>query len=94
MDPISAAILGTAQLGTSWLSSSSARQANKQNIALAREQMQFQERMSNTQYQRAVKDLEEADLNPILAVTGGLGGSAPLGAKAVVENPEIGRAHV
>lgn len=66
-----------------------ARNANKTNIALAREsmrfgrenmreQMGFQERMSNTSYQRAMQDMRAAGLNPILAANSG-GASTPSG---------------
>lgn len=41
----------------------------------------FQENMSNTSYQRAVKDLESAGLNPILAYING-GASTPSGSSA------------
>lgn len=58
--------------------------ANQQNVDLARETMGFQKEMSNTSYQRAVKDMEAAGLNPMLAYSQG-GASTPSGSLAHVE---------
>lgn len=59
--------------------------ANAAQIASAREQMAFQEKMSNTAIRRQMSDLRAAGLNPILAAKY-MGASSPTGAQATIQN--------
>ena len=58
--------------------------ANQMNAKLAADNRKFQERMSNTAYQRSAQDLERAGLNRILAI--GSPASTPAGNVATMQN--------
>lgn len=79
-------ILGAgATLLSGWMGSEGQEQANQDNSAQAAANREFQERMSNTSYQRAVADMKSAGLNPMLAYSQG-GATSPGGAQAVMGN--------
>lgn len=72
-------------VGTGIVSAYGQHRANKANKQIAREQMAFQERMSNSSYQRAMDDMRKAGLNPALLFSQG-GASSPSGASTSVDN--------
>lgn len=84
MDPLTAGVLmgGVGAVGGYF----GQQEANRANEAMSKQQMEFQEHMSNTAHQREVTDLKAAGLNPILSA-GGSGASTPAGSTAEMGSP-------
>ena len=61
------------------------------NAKQAQIQRDWQERMANTQYQRAMADMQKAGLNPILAASG-ISGGVPNGSTASVGGAQMSSA--
>ena len=81
--------MAAATIGAGLLDFGGQKSANKEQTNAANRQMDFQERMSNTAYERAMADMRKSGLNPMLAYQKG-GASTPSGAQPNIKNPLAG----
>lgn len=76
-------IAGGAGLAAGFMQSRAQESANDTNRHIAEQNRHWQENMSNSAHQRAVKDLKAAGLNPILSANNGA--STPAGSTTTVQ---------
>jgi len=81
MDPISGLLSLGGGVISNFMTSQRMDETNQFNAQQAQLNRDFQERMSNTAYQRSMEDMKKAGLNPILAYQKG-GASSPSGGTA------------
>ena len=84
---IGAAISGAGSIFTNMTNKDNVESTNRANAEQAQMNRDFQERMSNTAYQRGMSDMRSAGLNPILAYQKG-GASSPSGSQAAMQTFE------
>lgn len=87
MDPISAIISYFGTQDTNATNYAVSQQTNQMSADEAQRNRDFQERLSNSAYQRQVADLQSAGLNPMLAYVKGGGASTPSGSQASFVSP-------